>query len=154
MAELLLDTTYLLPIFGVSVGLKNFDKSFGKLLRSFSLHYNPASMIEAKWTVLKLARTNPEKREALFTAYRTGLKVLAADDRLKETALTNDVVENVADQLLTKEEVKDYFDRLIYGTAADRGCALLTEDERLLKLKRRETPRPSEVLAWKNVLAA
>jgi PIN domain nuclease of toxin-antitoxin system len=154
MVELLLDTTYLLPIFGISVGLKNFDKSFGKLLRSYSVHYSPASLVEAKWTVLKLGRKNPERREALFTAYRTGLKVLASDGRLKETALTNEVVEKVADELLTKEDVKDYFDRLIYGTAADRGCALLTEDEKLSKLKRRETPRPIQLLTWKHMLSS
>ena len=50
------------------------------------------------------------------------------------------MVESVADELLTKEEVKDYFDRLIYGTAADRGCALLTEGERFSKLKKRRGP--------------
>ncbi len=115
--------------------MKNFDKAFEKLLDSFSVDYNPASLIEAKWILLKLGRMNTGKREALFNAYRTGLKVLVADGRLKETTLTNDVVETVADELLTKEEVKDYFDRLIYGTAADRGCALLTEDEKLSKLK-------------------
>src|SRR5271157_1433579 len=117
MAELLLDTTYILPILGVSVGLKNFDKAFEKLLDSFSVHYNPASLIEAKWIVLKLGRKNTGKREALFNAYRIGLKVLAADGRLKETTLTNDIVESVADVLFTKEDVKDYFDRLIYATA-------------------------------------
>ena len=51
----------------------------------------------------------PEKGCTL-QSYRTGLKVLVADGRLKETTLTNDIVESVADELLTKEEVKDYFD--------------------------------------------
>jgi FMN phosphatase YigB (HAD superfamily) len=130
-----------------------FDKSFAKLLHSYSVRYTPTSIIEAKWTVLRLARANANKRETLFRAYRTGLKVLAADERLKQTTLTNDAVESVADELLTKEEVKDYFDRMIYSTAADRGCALLTEDEKLSKLKKHETPRPTQILAWKDILA-
>ncbi len=155
MDELLLDTTYLLPIFGISAGLRKFEDAFGKLLSSFSVHYNPASLMEAKWIVLRLGRTNSKKRDALLAAYRTGLKVLASDGRLRATPLTTDTVEEVADELLVKEGVKDYFDRVIYGTAADRRCALLTEDEELLKLKGKGEgpPTPSEVLTWKKVLS-
>jgi hypothetical protein len=153
MGELLLDTTYLLPIFGISVGLKNFDDAFERMLSSFSVLYNPASLIEAKWTVLKLSRSNSENKAALFKAYRTGLKTLLADDRLEQTFLTNDAVEAVADDLLTRDGVKDYFDRLLYATAADEGCSLLTEDEKLSKLKKLDTPRPREVLAWSDIVS-
>jgi len=154
MTELLIDTTYLLPAFGVSVGLKNFEKCFEKMLSSYAVYYNPASLIEAKWIVLKLAKMNTKKRDALFAAYRTGLKVLLADARLKETALTNDGVESIADELLTKEEVKDYFDRLIFATAAYRKLTLLTEDEKLSKLKRDEKPSPRKIIEWKDILGA
>ncbi len=153
MDKILLDTTYFLPVFGVSVRLKDFDKAYGKLLDSYSAIYNPASLIEAKWVLLKLARLNPGRREALLTAYRAGLKALASDGRLKQTPLTNARVEGVADQLLASG-MKDYFDRLIFATAADQGCVLLTEDEALAGLRRREKPRPSKVMTWKDVLEA
>jgi hypothetical protein len=135
-----------LPIFGVNVGLEDFELCFGKLLGSFSVHYNPVSLVEAKWTILRLGRKHPSKKDALLSAYRTGMMVLASDGRLKETPLTNEAVEAVADELLVEDGVKDYFDRVIYGTASERSCALLTEDEELLKLKRNGRPRPSEVL--------
>ena len=154
MAELLLDTTYLLPIFGVSVGLEDFERRFGKLLGSFSVRYNPVSLMEAKWVVLRLGRKDRAKKDALLNAYRTGLKVLASDGRLKETPLTSEAAEAVADELLVKDGVKDYFDRVIYGTASDRNCVLLTEDEELLRLKRSGRPRPSEVLAWRKILGS
>lgn len=147
MAELLIDTTYLLPVFGVDVGLDDFEARFGKLLRSFSVRYNPVSLVEAKWTILRLGRKDPSKKDALLGAYRTGMKVLASDDRLKETPITSEGIEVVADALLAEDGVKDYFDRVIYGTATERRCALLTEDEELLKLKRAGRPRPSEIFA-------
>jgi hypothetical protein len=149
MDEILLDTTYLLPIFGVSVGLKDFESGFRRLLGSYSVRYNPVSLTEAKWIVIRLARANPIRRDALFGAFRAGLRALESDDRLKATRLTGDAVEQVADELLTGQGVKDYFDRMVYATAADLGCALLTEDEELLKLRRSEGPRPSAVLTWK-----
>jgi hypothetical protein len=151
MAELLLDSTYLLPVFGVSVGLGDFRSRFTKLLNSFSVVYNPVSLVESKWAVLKRAREEPARRDSLLEAYRTGLKVLESDGRLKESRLTSGVVEAVADALSAKG-VKDYFDRMIYATAAERGCVLLTEDRELLGLKRAEEPQPSRVVRWKDVL--
>ena len=150
MAELVLDTTYLLPVFGVSVGLADFQPRFAELLDSYSVLYNPVSLVESKWAILSKARSEPSKRGPLFEAYRTGLKILETDGRLRETHLTNDSVESVADELLAGG-VKDHFDRLIYGTAADRGCALLTEDHELAKAHPREGPRPLKVMSWKDV---
>lgn len=151
MAELLLDTTYLLPAFGISVGLKGFQLRFTELLDSYSVLYNPVSLVESKWAVLKKAREDRPNRGALLGAFRTGLKVIESDGRLRETPLTSESVEEVGDQLLA-DGLKDYFDRLIYGTAADRRCALLTEDRELLRLRRREGPGPSAIMSWKDVL--
>jgi PIN domain nuclease of toxin-antitoxin system len=70
---------------------------------------------------------------------------------LRATQVTSDPVERVTDELLTDHGIRDYFDRMIYGTAAEHGCTLLTEDEELLKLKRREGPRPKDAVAKANV---
>ncbi len=152
MDELLLDTTYLLPVFGLSVELKNFDVHLKRLLSTYSTLYNPASLMEAKWITLKLTRRNPVKKEILLKAYRAGIRALIVDERFTQTPLTNDTVESIADELASEDGVKDYFDRLIYGTAAQRNCILLTEDSELRRLKkRRPSSRPKQVLNWDEI---
>ncbi len=149
MDEILLDTTYLLPILGLGVDLRNFANNFGRLLAQYSVLYNPVSLVEAKWITLRLTRRELTKREALLAAYRQGLTVLATDGRLRRTDFTGDKVEEIADRLLSEDGVEDYFDRVLYGTATVRGCVLLTEDEELLKLGRKKSGRkPSETIAW------
>jgi len=54
--ELVLDTTYLLPIFGIDMRLKGFGELFPRLLASYAVLYNPVSLVEAKWIVLKLVK--------------------------------------------------------------------------------------------------
>lgn len=135
----------------MSVGLEDFGARFAKVLDSYSVLYNPVSLVESKWVVLRKVRDEPSKREPLLNAYRTGLKVLESDGRLEETRLTGDSVETAADELLANG-VRDYFDRVIYGTAAEQGCVLLTEDRELSKLKAREGSKPSRVVSWRGVL--
>ena len=118
MDELLLDSTYLLPVFGLRVDLTDFPTLFPSLLDSYSVMYNPAALIEAKWIILKLGRKTPAKRERLLEAYRAGLRALEPEERLMQTTLTIPGVEEVADMLLGEHGVKDYFDRLTYATAS------------------------------------
>ncbi len=73
MADLVLDTTYLLPIFGVGIRLKRFQTVFPKLLEEYRVLYNPVSIVEAKWIVLSLARREPNKRLKLLKRFRKGL---------------------------------------------------------------------------------
>ena len=78
--------------------------------------------------------------------------MLLADERIEQTRLTSDAVERVADGLLVDGLAKDYFDRTIYGTACSTNRLLLTEDEELHALKTRGgVPRPSDILAWKDL---
>ena len=134
--ELVLDTTYLLPIFGIDVRLKGFGELFPRLLASYAVLYNPVSLVEAKWIVLKLVKKEPQKRDILLGRFRRGLEALLRDDRLGQTELTSPEIEEVADLLLTRTGIADYFDRLIYATAASRGSVLLTEDEELARVAR------------------
>ena len=151
--ELVLDTTYLLPIFGIDVRLKGFGELFPRLLASYAVLYNPVSLVEAKWIVLKLSGGDPSRKELLLKAYRLGLRALLSDRRLKQTGLTNPDVEEIADELLLKAGVKDYFDRVIFATAAQQGAILLTEDEELMKIGLTGIPRPKEVISWEKLIA-
>jgi hypothetical protein len=152
MVDLLLDTTYLLPAFGVQMQLEGFEERFPKVLKTYSVSYNPISLVEAKWVILRLGRKRAADRGELIERYRLGLKVLLADERLKQTSLTSEAVERVADGLLVDNGTKDYFDRTIYGTACASNSLLLTEDEELHALKTTDsTPRPSDVVAWRDL---
>jgi len=151
LADLLLDTTYLLPAFGVGVRLEGFEERFPRLLARYSVHYNPVSLVEAKWVILRLGRERAADRGRLLEGYRLGLRVLLAAERLRQTSLTSEVVERVADGLVD-DGLKDYFDRTIYGTACSGGHVLLTEDEELRALKKQEAvPKPSDILSWKDI---
>jgi hypothetical protein len=43
---LLLDTTYLLPVFGIDVGLAKFEIKFPEILDEYDIRYNPVSLLE------------------------------------------------------------------------------------------------------------
>jgi len=152
MDKLLLDTTYILPIFGVKVSLKNYEEMFPKLLEEYVVLYNPLSLVEAKWIILKLTRRVPSKRNLLLRAYRRGLEALLSDERLKNTILTDIKIEEIADRLLVEIGLKDYFDRMIYATAVYEGAILLTEDEELIRIRKEGSVSPKEVLRWNEVI--
>jgi len=146
--ELLMDTTYLLPVFGVGLKLKNYERKFPEMLNKYSVSYNPVSVVEAKWIILRLLKKKPGKRETLLERFRKGLTALLNDERITQTALTNPDVEEMADKLL-ELGLNDYFDRMIYATATSHGGILLTEDRELHRLAEEENvPRPSKVLKW------
>jgi len=132
--------------------LEGFEERFPRVVENHTVCYNPISLVEAKWVVLKLGRQRVVQRGKLLERYRLGLKVLLADERLKQTELTSEAVEEVADGLLERRGAKDYFDRTIYGTACASNSILLTEDEELHALKTDDSlPRPSDVVAWKDL---
>ena len=111
MDKLVLDTTYLLPIFKIKVKLKYYDSIFPTLTEKYIVLYNPISIIEAKWIVLKLCKKNPSKKTVFLKAFREGLKALTHSD-INQTVLTNSTIEETADNLLLKIGIKDYFDRI------------------------------------------
>lgn len=150
--ELILDTTYLLPIFGVGVGLPRYELLFPRLLEKLSVGYNPLSLVEAKWISLGLSKNLPDRRDILLSAYRRGLTAILSDERISATELTRPEMEAVADRLLFEFGLADYFDRMIYSTAVVRNAVLMTEDADLLRLARSpDAPKPREAVRWADV---
>ena len=153
MAKLLLDTTYLLPVFGINIRLKKFSEKFPVFMKKHSLLYNPISLIEAKWIIIRLSKKMPEKREVFLRRFRKGLKILLNSTMFSQTALTNAEIEEIGDELLIKFKVSGYFDRIIYATAVYYDVVLLTEDERLhIVANMKDAPKLKEVLRWKDLL--
>jgi PIN domain nuclease of toxin-antitoxin system len=151
--SLLLDTTYLLPLFGIESGLSNFNESFRRLLSNYQLSYNPLSLVEAKWLVLKVAKKKRGRLQSFLDYYREGIGALAKESAIKKTQVTDENVEKLSDSLLTEAGLRDYFDRQIYSTAACSNTLLLTEDERLHKLyKSRAFQSPAALINWAELL--
>jgi len=82
---IVIDTTYLLPIFGISIKLKDFEKFFPKLINMYKVLYNPISIVEAKWMIMRLIRRNPGLRDKLLERFRVGLKTLYAEESFEQT---------------------------------------------------------------------
>lgn len=153
MDELLLDTTYILPLFGLKVNLKDFDTNFPILMGKFLASYNPIALVESKWIILRLIRKNPSKRGDLLKAYRIGMSTLGSDNRLRQTILTDEMIEEIADRLLLEEGLSDYVDRLVYATAAHLNYALLTEDEDLHRIgKSGKLDKPKKMTNWEKLI--
>src|ERR1700730_6520256 len=107
MDELLLDSSYLFPIFGVRLEYQDFESIFSKLSNRYSLIYNPVSLIEAKWYVLRQTRKRKTSHgQDLLHSYRRGLLSLERDQRLESTQLTNEKIEELSDSLLAKFSIQ------------------------------------------------
>jgi PIN domain nuclease of toxin-antitoxin system len=156
MDELLLDSTYLLPIFGIKLELQDFETTFTRLSENYIVRYSPASLIETKWAIIKRSRRLKEaERRLSFTNYRQGLLSLQRDPTLQSTPLTNEVIEDYSDLLLLQYHVQDYFDRQIYSTSVFLRCVLLTEDQAMHDLFRKTSAivkdRPSRIIRWRDL---
>jgi len=151
--KLLLDTTYLLPVFGIGIKLRKFSEVFPKLLSKYSLLYNPVSLVEAKWIIISQSKRMPSKREMFLRRFRKGLKALLSNAKFSQTALTNAEIEEIADRLLVEFKIPDYFDRIIYATAVHYNIILLTEDEKLHNIaKSKHAPKPKGILKWEHIV--
>ena len=156
MAEtesLVIDTTYLLPLFGLETSITNYDEKLPILLDKYDVKYNPISLLEAKWLIIRIAKKNKkEKFETFLEYYREGIAAIEKEDRIHQTAFTNENIERLSDSILMTTNIKDYFDRQIYSTAANLGYVLVTEDKQLHELKNYQiTPKPKKVVYWKQI---
>ena len=147
MNRILLDTSYLLPLFGIDVEIDGLKENFPKVLKKFEVYYSPVSLIETKFIILRLLKDGIN----LLEDYRVGLDSILAEDLFKPTPLTNSEIEEVADRLLIDKGLKDYFDRMIYATAVVFKLALVTEDRKLTEIASNYSLKPPKVYSWKTL---
>jgi hypothetical protein len=89
-------------------------------------------------------------RDRFLARYRSGLGATMTDESMKQTRLSDGAVgEPIADRLLGDNRLNDYFDRMIYATAAAEDSHILTEHKALLGLTGAigET-RPRSIFSW------
>jgi len=145
--KILLDTSYLLPIFGIDVDIRGLKENFSDVLRKFEVYYNPISLIEAKFIILRLLKDGID----LLKDYRIGLNCILTEETLKPTPFTNSEIEEIADKLLIEKGINDYFDRMIYATAVTLKLILITEDRKLLDLANSYDLKPPNAYSWKDI---
>ena len=121
----------------------------------YSVKYNPVSLIEAKWFILRKARNRKsEGARNLLQSYRRSLLSLERDKRIQSTQLTNEKIEELSNILLAEFAMQDYFDQLIFSTAANLGSILLTEDSVLHEIFKKmddDSLKPKKTIKWKDL---
>ncbi len=155
--KILLDTTYLLPIFGVSVDIKNFSSDFNKVIDESSVQASSLSLLEIKFKILKLSRTIPKLKER----YLEGIKSIHL---AKEIDIINFYLPEIEEASIDLyKHHKDVFDCVILATALKYSDILVTEDvviHSLAKQIQREKGeiRPKtfhkklETITWKKLI--
>lgn len=126
--KLLLDTTFILPLFGFDVGLADFEEFFLAALERYAILVNSLSFLEAKWKALREARRNPEVLEA----YSDGLRSIVFSEDVTVVPFHDPVVDDLATALIRYHG--DYFDCSIAASALVDANVLLTEDEKIADL--------------------
>ncbi len=156
MDRVFLDTTYILPLFGIDIRLDGYIEYFPVLHGFCELYYSPLSLIEAKWIIIGILRKmkDLDDKFKLMYEYRSGLDILLNDPRFKQSVLTNSLIEEIADRLW-EAGVNDYFDRMIYAAASYYRAVLVTEDEEIHAIHRSANivTKPKEVINWNKLVS-
>jgi len=130
--RVLIDTTFLLPLFGIETE-KFTKKDFEQLLGfETEFFYNPISLVEIKWVILKITSRDKRKNKYFREIYNETLDYLMSSDELKPTVLLNKEISELEDKLFDYG-INDYFDRVIVATARVTTKILLTEDMKLVR---------------------
>ncbi|MHA1916765.1 MAG: PIN domain-containing protein [Candidatus Ranarchaeia archaeon] len=153
MNSWLLDTTYILPFFGINVEIKNIKNDLKKIITKLpdSLVVTSCSLIEGKWKTLQ-AYKKTRKNEYL-TRGNLALEGFKTNRYFK--ILNPWIVPNAtkfADELFQLGHV-DYMDCWIAGTAKAENANLVTEDKQLKQLiKKIPNWKKMNILSWDTFL--
>ncbi len=152
MTNILLDTTYVLPLFGIDLGEK-----LGKEIREFfkngrkedKIFLSESSLLEV------LNKLNQEYRKqgrmSILDRYPLVLPTLLNFDflTLVNSKLDSLIIENA--NILRRFGHSDFLDCIIAGTALKLDATLVTEDRELIsKLNQVAEYAELKTLSWKN----
>ncbi len=129
MYQVLLDTTYILPLFGVEIkgySGEEISKKLGRLINiGVNVHLSKASLLEAFLKTITLSKKL--KRDALLDKAVEGVEIIRNDDKIILIEyIERGILEEAKDIL---REHKDPFDAIIFATAIVGEYILITEDE-------------------------
>ncbi|HID91052.1 TPA: PIN domain-containing protein [Candidatus Bathyarchaeota archaeon] len=139
-----LDTTYLLPLFGVDIALPNFREEFRRLLRApISIDVSSVSVLEVKG---KVVREIKRGRALLASRFKPGLRSLLLSGRFRVIEYGVEI-DDIVDELI-RAGLDDLFDCVIAATALHGSDLLVTEDEDIAAAIRRTSYRPFPTMRW------
>lgn len=155
MIKVHLDTTFLMPLFGIEPSIPNLKREFLEVLKAndFKFSFSVVSIIEIKWQVMKLIRlgTDAEKLEKKFSQALISLK---EDERYQSIELIDSKINDLSFEF-RKLGHKDYFDTVIASSALWETEILITEDNSLKEVikdyfeKNRNPPvKLIKLLSW------
>ena len=130
--KILIDTTYLLPLFGIEIEKFSLQNMQYLLEVDAEVIYNPISLIEIKWVILKLTKKNKKTLKQMRETYNETLEYLTTTDEIKQTPLITPEISQLEDKL-NDHGIKDCFDRIITATAKIYADIFLTEDKKLVQ---------------------
>jgi len=150
----LLDSTYLMPFFGINVDIPNIKTDMAKILSQGSekLFVTSCSLIEAKWKAIRNYlksgdKSYLERANEAFDSFHQNRYIKLIDAWFIIDA------SKWADQLLI-EGHQDYMDCWIAGTAMARNLVLVSEDQPLYELiKRVKSWKSFTCITWKEFVA-
>ncbi|ODS37064.1 hypothetical protein BEH94_11900 [Candidatus Altiarchaeales archaeon WOR_SM1_SCG] len=139
---ILLDTTYILPLYGIDIKIPGFESGFEEILSSSEKPgISSISVLEAKGKLTKFFNT----KEGL-KRYKSGFIAITESLRFK----IFDFVDREIDKNSTKIFLyghRDIFDCIIAATALKHADLLVTEDIPLKKIMNKLFP-DFKVLEW------
>lgn len=131
MIKVHLDTTFLMPLFGLEPSVSNLKREFLEVLEAndFTFSFSVVSIIEIKWLVIKLIRlgTDVEKLEKNFSQALISLK---EDERYESIDLIDSKINDLSFEF-RKLGHEDYFDTIIASSALWESEIFITEDNPL-----------------------
>ncbi|MFQ6126373.1 MAG: hypothetical protein ACE5R6_17445 [Candidatus Heimdallarchaeota archaeon] len=142
----ILDTTYILPFFGIDIDVPGLKRDMETLLtkkkRKIRFVVSSCSMIEAKWIVLSEYRKtrNPEVLDRYMEA---SLSLIWGKQVQLHHSFLDESTNSIADRLWILGH-QDLMDCWIAGSAAALNGTLITEDD-VLKAIMRECSETREI---------
>ena len=127
--KIFLDTSYLLPLFGVDIELtKDDEKKLLTIIENFNPSINSLSLLEIKWKILHFSKKN----KLLLERYHNVLQFVTLSGKFKIVHFYDFRIDHIATKLY--EFHNDYIDCSILAAALENADILLTEDTKIKQL--------------------
>jgi len=127
LKKILLDTTYILPIFGIGIKIPNLKEKLLELEKNSQLLINSLSILEAKWKILKLAKKTPD----IIDSFQEGLLFIEKRKIFHIVNFHEYSIDVIATEL--NRFHKDYIDCSILASAYIYADIFITEEKENMK---------------------
>ncbi|OLS12196.1 MAG: hypothetical protein RBG13Loki_4198 [Promethearchaeota archaeon CR_4] len=147
IARCFIDTTYLMPLFGLNPSIQHLNDQLLQILRldRFTFLYSAVSLIEIKWQVMHLGK-HGHAIDQLERQFSLALSSLKIDPRHECVDFLNADINDLSYEL-RKLGHNDYFDTIIASSALWEAEIFITEDAPLKKVCQKyiESNQSSEI---------